>query len=223
MLQIIPLRSAWVMTAVFAPSGNFVACGGMDNMLTVYDINNRDASGAAKLVHEFCGYEGFLSSCRFLSDESVVTGSGDMKIMHWDVPNKTKIKSLDGHNGDIAALSLKVKDRIENLRQDSIVIFNNVAIFLKLKLQPDDNQVFLTGSVDRTIRLWDLRTDACQQTFWGHEADVNSLAFHPNGQNFVTCSEDKTSRLWDIRSDQEVTSQSWHLQFSGQKGQYLST
>ena len=97
------------MTAVFAPSGNFVACGGMDNMLTVYDINNRDASGAAKLVHEFCGYEGFLSSCRFLSDESVVTGSGDMKIMHWDVPNKTKIKSLDGHNGDIAALSLRVK------------------------------------------------------------------------------------------------------------------
>ena len=145
-------------------------------MLTVYDINNRDASGAAMLVHEFCGYEGFLSSCRFLSDESVVTGSGDMKIMHWDVPKKTKIKSLDGHNGDIAALSLK----------------------------PQDNQVFLTGSVDRTIRLWDLRTDACQQTFWGHEADVNSLAFHPCGQNFVTCSEDKTSRLWDIRSDQEV-------------------
>ena len=189
-------------------------------MLTVYDINNRDASGAAKLVHEFCGYEGFLSSCRFLSDESVVTGSGDMKIMHWDVPNKTKIKSLDGHNGDIAALSLKVKDKIENLRQGSIFIFNNIAMQARalwqqkiesfknkqLKLQPDDNQVFLTGSVDRTIRLWDLRTDACQQTFWGHEADVNSLAFHPNGQNFVTCSEDKTSRLWDIRSDQEVTS-----------------
>ena len=145
-------------------------------MLTVYDINNRDASGAAKLVNEFAGYEGFLSSCRFLSDESVVTGSGDMKIMHWDVPNKTKIQSLDGHNGDIAALSL----------------------------QPQDNQVFLTGSVDRTIRLWDLRTEACQQTFWGHEADVNSLAFHPSGRNFVTCSEDKTSRLWDIRSDQEV-------------------
>lgn len=31
------------MTAVFAPSGNMVACGGMDNMLTIYDLNNRDA------------------------------------------------------------------------------------------------------------------------------------------------------------------------------------
>ena len=74
-LQVIPLRSAWGMTAVFAPSGNFVACGGMDNMLTVYDINNRDSSGMAKLYHEFLGYEGFLSSCRFLGDESLVTGT----------------------------------------------------------------------------------------------------------------------------------------------------
>ena len=56
------------------------------------------------------------------------------------------------------------------------------------------NNRFLTGSVDRTVRLWDLRTDQCQQTFWGHEADVTSLAFHPCGNNFVTCSEDKTSR-----------------------------
>ena len=31
------------MTAVFAPSGNMVACGGMDNMLTIYDLNNRDS------------------------------------------------------------------------------------------------------------------------------------------------------------------------------------
>ena len=60
----------------------------------------------------------------------------------------------------------------------------------------------MTGSVDRTIRLWDLRADKCQQIFWGHEADVNSVCFHPGGNNFVTCSEDKTSRLWDIRADQ---------------------
>ena len=40
-IQVIPLRSAWVMTSVFSPSGNFVACGGMDNMLTIYDLNNR--------------------------------------------------------------------------------------------------------------------------------------------------------------------------------------
>lgn len=78
--KIIPLRSAWVMTVAFSPSGNFVACGGMDNQCTVYDVNNRDASGVAKLTRELLGYEGFLSSCRFLDDTHLITGSGDMKM-----------------------------------------------------------------------------------------------------------------------------------------------
>lgn len=64
------------MTAVFAPSGNMVACGGMDNMLTIYDLNNRDSQGSAKMVREVTGYEGFLSSARFIDDDNIITGSG---------------------------------------------------------------------------------------------------------------------------------------------------
>ena len=103
-VQVIPLRSSWVMSVAFAESGNYVgkrrtytwylasislqpstllickACGGMDNMCTVYDLNNRDATGAAKIVRELAGYEGFLSSCRFLDDKRLITGSGDMKM-----------------------------------------------------------------------------------------------------------------------------------------------
>lgn len=87
------------MSVAFADSGNYVgewfkntkrchefkltfdlACGGMDNMCTVYDLNNRDATGAAKIVRELAGYEGFLSSCRFLDDKTLITGSGDMRM-----------------------------------------------------------------------------------------------------------------------------------------------
>lgn len=49
-------------------------------MCTVYDVNNRDSTGAAKIVRELAGYEGFLSSCRFLDDTHILTGSGDMKM-----------------------------------------------------------------------------------------------------------------------------------------------
>jgi guanine nucleotide-binding protein subunit beta len=52
----------------------------MDNMCTVYDVNSRDASGAAKITRELLGYEGFLSSCRFIDDKTLITGSGDMKL-----------------------------------------------------------------------------------------------------------------------------------------------
>lgn len=175
-VQVIPLQSAWVMTAVFAHSGNFVACGGMDNQLTIYDVNSRDTNGVAKMCREFLGYEGFLSSARFLDDDNVVTGSGDMKIMQWKVESGDKVLDLQGHNGDVAGLSL----------------------------MPGSMNQFVTGSVDKTCRMWDLRVPGCTQTWWGHQADVNSVAFHPSGLTFITCSEDKTVRLWDIRADQEI-------------------
>ena len=87
-----------------------------------------------------------------------------MKIMQFNVDTGQKMLDLQGHNGDVAALSLN----------------------------PKDQNLFVTGSVDRTARLWDLRKPGCVQTFWGHQADVNSVSVHPSGLTFVTCSEDKT-------------------------------
>lgn len=83
-----------------------IACGGMDNMCTVYDVNGRDANGSAKIVRELAGYEGFLSSCRFLDDTHIVTGSGDMKLMIWDLEAGRKTAEMDGHNGDIVCFVL---------------------------------------------------------------------------------------------------------------------
>ncbi|XP_008559825.1 guanine nucleotide-binding protein subunit beta-2 [Microplitis demolitor] len=174
-VQVIPLRSAWVMSVAFAPSGNFVACGGMDNMCTVYDVNNRDATGSAKITRELLGYEGFLSSCRFFDDKTIITGSGDMKICMWDLESGKKTTDFCAHAGDVVSISLS----------------------------PDGNS-YITGSVDRTCKLWDIREEKAKQTFFGHEADVNSVCFHPSGYSFVTASEDKTARLWDLRSDQQL-------------------
>ena len=61
-----------MMTAVFAPSGNLVACGGMDNMLTIYDLNNRDSNGVAKMIREITGYEVRVGNLRYFSVEVVL-------------------------------------------------------------------------------------------------------------------------------------------------------
>nr|CAD7255837.1 unnamed protein product [Timema shepardi] len=192
-VQVIPLRSAWVMSVAFAQSGNYVACGGMDNMCTVYDLNNRDSTGSAKITRELLGYEGFLSSCRFIDDKTLITGSGDMKVCMWDLEANKKTMEFDAHAGDVVSISLS-----------------------------PDGQRYVTGSVDRTCKLWDLRDPNCKQTFFGHDADVNSVClanvlvvlsstaedeeieYHPSGYSFVTGSEDKTARLYDLRSDQQV-------------------
>ncbi len=73
----VPLRSSWVMTCAYSPSGNFVACGGLDNICSIYSLNNKDGT-TAKGARELSAHSGYLSCCRFINDRQIVTSSGDM-------------------------------------------------------------------------------------------------------------------------------------------------
>lgn len=72
----IPLRSSWVMTCAYAPSGSFVACGGLDNICSIYSLKTRE--GNVRVSRELPGHTGYLSCCRFYDDNQIVTSSGDM-------------------------------------------------------------------------------------------------------------------------------------------------
>ena len=72
----IPLRSSWVMTCAYAPSGAYVACGGLDNICSIYSLKTRE--GNVRVSRELPGHTGYLSCCRFLDDNQIVTSSGDM-------------------------------------------------------------------------------------------------------------------------------------------------
>lgn len=56
----IPLRSSWVMTCAYAPSGNFVACGGLDNMCSIYNLKTRE--GNVKVSRELSAHTGGCSA-----------------------------------------------------------------------------------------------------------------------------------------------------------------
>ena len=52
----IPLRSSWVMTCSYAPTGNFVACGGLDNICSIYSLKTRE--GNVRVSRELPGHTG---------------------------------------------------------------------------------------------------------------------------------------------------------------------
>lgn len=169
----IPLRSSWVMTCAYAPSGSFVACGGLDNICTIYQLKTRQ--GNVRMTRELPGHIGYISCCRFIDDNQIVTSSGDQTCALWDIEAGQQIAVFIGHLGDVMSLSLA-----------------------------PDNKAFVSGSCDATAKLWDLRDGQCHQTFSGHESDINAVDFLPSGQAFGTGSDDATCRLFDMRSDQEL-------------------
>lgn len=56
----------------------------------------------------------------------------------------------------------------------------------------------LTGSRDKTIRLWDAQSGQCLKSITGHDNWIRALVFHPNGKYFLSASDDKTIRIWEI-------------------------
>ncbi|XP_043935543.1 guanine nucleotide-binding protein G(I)/G(S)/G(T) subunit beta-3 [Protopterus annectens] len=173
----IPLRSSWVMTCAYAPSGNYVACGGLDNMCSIYNLKTRE--GNVKVSRELAAHTGYLSCCRFLDDNQIVTSSGDTTCALWDIETGTQKTIFSGHVGDCMSLAVS-----------------------------PDNNLFISGACDATAKLWDIREGKCRQTFTGHESDINAICFFPNGNAICTGSDDATCRLFDLRADQELISYS---------------
>jgi WD40 repeat protein len=57
-------------------------------------------------------------------------------------------------------------------------------------------QVILTGSADRTARVWNLEKDVCLRVFVGHADAVTTVAV-VDPVTFLTGSRDKTIKVWD--------------------------
>ena len=70
-------------------------------------------------------------------------------------------------------------------------------------LSPDGKYV-VTGSWDKTARLWDVRTGKEIRQFIGHTDCVDIVAFSPDGSNILTSGCDGTTKLWDTISGAEL-------------------
>jgi WD40 repeat protein len=72
-----------------------------------------------------------------------------------------------------------------------------------LAFSPDSN-LLLTGSWDRTARLWDLRTGRPHGEPLCHQDLVQGVAFSPDGMRALTGGDDYTTRLWETATGKPI-------------------
>jgi len=61
--------------------------------------------------------------------------------------------------------------------------------------KPASRPVLVSGSLDNTIKLWDVRTGRCLRTFFGHVQGVWSL--DADKLRIISASLDRTIKIWD--------------------------
>lgn len=69
---------------------------------------------------------------------------------------------------------------------------------LAVAVSPDGRRI-VSGSYDKTLRIWDAETGAAfSEPLIGHSDRVRSVAFSHDSRRIVSGSDDGTLRIWDL-------------------------
>ena len=66
---------------------------------------------------------------------------------------------------------------------------------LMIQVLSSDGHFALSGSWDKTLRLWDLSTGKTTRRFEDHTKDVLSVAFSADNRQIVSAARDKTIKV----------------------------
>lgn len=85
----------WVDTCAFDPKGQWLASGGRDNNVILWDLKTRSPT-------ILTGHTNWVSIVAFSDDgKYLVSGSYDKTVRVWDVAKKTCVQVLSGHKGPV--------------------------------------------------------------------------------------------------------------------------
>jgi pleiotropic regulator 1 len=90
------------------------------------------------------------------------------------------------------------------------VISGHVGHVRALAVDPS-NEWFISGSVDRTIKIFDLASGTLKLTLTGHASTVRGLAISHKRPYFFSVAEDKTVKCWDLEVNKCIKHYHGHL------------
>ncbi|CAG5081411.1 Similar to Wdr47: WD repeat-containing protein 47 (Mus musculus) [Cotesia congregata] len=170
----------------WTPDGQLMATGSNDKTVKLMRFN-ADTSNLEGQEVELTMHDGTVRDLCFLEDTSnkssllISGGAGDCKIYVTDCTTGTPFQALSGHSGHV------------------------------LTLYNWGGAMFVSGSQDKTVRFWDLRTRGCVNmvtpaTVPGSRvgSPVAAVCVDPSGRLLVSGHEDSSCVLFDIRGGRTV-------------------
>jgi WD40 repeat protein len=170
-VQVAHFSGQAVSSVAFLPDGKRLIIGMADGPALV-----RELVGERRVVH-LHGHEGRISAVAASTGGRVATGGVDGTARVWDPDSGVELACLRHPAGQC--------------RHDPSIPY----AVSGLAFSPDGRRL-VTGSGDRTVRVWDVERGTELACLHGHEDRVWGVAFSPDGRLVASASYDRTVRIW---------------------------
>lgn len=199
-------HSGHVLTIAAHPTLPYLVSGAVDGSVLVSDVEDPARSRALG------DHGGFVWSVAMDAVGSrLASGSKDKTVRVWDLRSGHCLSTLTGHEDQVMAVTWNAAgSHIASGAIDGTVHVWNPEEWSRtqrpcwsakehtegvsaLASHPTDD-LFASGSEDRTVRIWSWTSDKCVRVLGGHSDAVKALA--ASATHLVSGSKDKCVRVW---------------------------
>ena len=202
-------HSKGVTCAAFGTDGSWIASGGADNSIKIWQV----ATG--RELRALTGHTGSIKSLAISPNgQWLASGSSDRTVKVWNVATGRELYSLPGHTSSIEALAFSPDNRwlasgsadrtikIWDLTNGREIRTLNDHTARVIALAFSGNGKFLaSGSADTTVKVWDTVSWQAVHALRKHTKEITALAFSSDSSWLASADSDGIVCLWSSGSD----------------------
>ncbi|CAJ1957506.1 unnamed protein product [Cylindrotheca closterium] len=210
------LRSACLGNIVCSPDNRFLAFDGKSKSIQVCSIQDGES------LKSLQGHHGAITSISFHADgRTLASGSTDSTIRLWDLGTGKCQRIMRKHRGFVYSVTFSPdgqrlasggSDRMIRIwnpfaaashqQDDTIMMRGHSLVVVSLSFSPTNSNLLASGSLDGTLRLWDVLNQSCLKCIQ-HGSEILTVCFAPSGIRLAAGRSDETIVLWNVEEEKE--------------------
>ncbi|XP_070562088.1 coatomer subunit beta'-like isoform X2 [Ptychodera flava] len=146
-----------------------------------------------------------------------VCGSDDMGLRVYNYNTKELIKSFEAHSDFIRSIVVHPTQPFIISSSDDMLIKlwnwekmwrceqvceGHFHYIMQIVINPKDNNTFASGSLDTSIKVWQLGSPTANFSLNGHESGVNAVDYYKGGEKpyLISGGDDNLVKIWDYQN-----------------------